>query len=99
MALLKTSNKKNQIHSDLKGKGMKIHPLTDYYKSVFSVLSISILRSINSRTVGQLIMQAHSCIQIGSALHNVLTERSLINKLLSLKVGIKTQTEQSLFQS
>ena len=26
------------MHSDLKGKGMKINPLTDYYKSVFSIL-------------------------------------------------------------
>ena len=28
---------KSQIHSDLKGKGMKINLLTDCYKSVFSV--------------------------------------------------------------
>ena len=30
--------KKSQILSDLKGKGMKMNHLTDYYKSVFSVL-------------------------------------------------------------
>ena len=26
------------MHSDLKGKGMKINHLTDYYKSFFSIL-------------------------------------------------------------
>ena len=43
--LLKTNNKKSQIHSDLKGKGMKINPLTDYYKSVFSVLLRGIINN------------------------------------------------------
>ena len=32
-----------QVRSDLKGKGMKINPLTKYYKSVFYVLLRGIL--------------------------------------------------------
>ena len=33
--------KKSPIHSDLKGKGMKMNHLTDYYKSVFVFRFIS----------------------------------------------------------
>ena len=38
-----------QVRSDLKGKGMKINPLTKYYKSVFYVLLRGIL--INNPSV------------------------------------------------
>ena len=33
------------MHSDLKGKGIKINPLTDYYKSVLSVLFQGIINN------------------------------------------------------
>ena len=35
----------SQIDSDLKGKRIKINPLTDYYKSVFSVLFRGIINN------------------------------------------------------
>ena len=38
----------SQIHSDLKGKRIKINPLTDYYKSVFSVLFRGIINILPS---------------------------------------------------
>ena len=33
------------MHSDLKGKTMKINPLTDYYKSFFSILFRGIINN------------------------------------------------------
>ena len=48
------------MHSDLKGKGMKINRLTDYYKSVFSVLFRGIINNPSVSTQFSYCLEAKS---------------------------------------